>query len=263
MKRSNKSIQPSEYSKIYYHNCEGYETFKKSHGTSIPARLKIPLRIAELHPGMKVIDIGCGRGEILLQAAKNRVQVWGIDYSKSAVSISNNNLLKILETEYLSYLLIIQGNAIFLPFKTGSVDRVLMLDVVEHLTKEEFLIALSEAHRVLQPGGKLIIHTMPNLWYYRFGYPLFRLIQKLRKISLPVDPHDRSKYHHLHINEQTIISLQKALNKAGFSSKTWLQNIQKYNGEDYSGIKVFINMLVTIYPFRWFFCNDIFAVGTR
>jgi len=40
-----------------------------------------------------------------------------------------------------------------LPFEPGTFDRVLMLDVVEHLYPAELAEALREARRVLKPGG--------------------------------------------------------------------------------------------------------------
>ncbi len=257
------SYSSVEYSEEYFHDCEGYDLYTKSHGLNISRRLKLPLDYAELKRGMKVVDIGCGRGEVLIQAGLCDVEIIGVDYSKSAVSMSQKSIIKNLPPQKRSRVSILQGDAFNLPVMSSSVDRVFMLDIVEHLTKEERRSTLLEAYRILVPGGKIIIHTMPNLWYYRFGYPIFRIFQKIRGISLPADPHDRGEYLHLHINEQTILSLFSALSSAKFHPKVWLENTQGFDRSDYKGIEKYLIFLVTVYPFRWVFCNDIFAIGTR
>jgi SAM-dependent methyltransferase len=55
------------------------------------------------------------------------------------------------------------GDGCRLPFSDESFDSVLMLDVLEHISRPE--AALAEARRVMRPGGKLLL-TIP------FAYPL-------------------------------------------------------------------------------------------
>lgn len=54
------------------------------------------------------------------------------------------------------------GDIRILPFKDGEFEKVLAMDVVEHITRFELPIVLSEIYRVLAKGGKAII-KMPNL----------------------------------------------------------------------------------------------------
>ena len=66
-----KGVASSEYSKEYYQTaCQGYQEFNSSGGAELPLRLSIPLELAAIQPGMKIIDVGCGRGEIILRSAK-------------------------------------------------------------------------------------------------------------------------------------------------------------------------------------------------
>ena len=53
-----------------------------------------------------------------------------------------------------------------LPVRSASVDVVIMSEVIEHLVDTDS--AIEEAHRVLKPGGSLLLST-PNLaaWYNR------------------------------------------------------------------------------------------------
>ena len=50
--------------------------FNTSKGRDLLARLDIPLRLANLRPGVLVIDVGCGRGEIIAQAAQHGNWAW-------------------------------------------------------------------------------------------------------------------------------------------------------------------------------------------
>jgi predicted SAM-dependent methyltransferase len=138
-----------------------------------------------------------------------------------------------------------------------------MLDVVEHLHPHELDTVLGEVIRILRTGGRLIVHTMPNLWYYRYGYPLYRMMQYLRGQSLPVDPRDRWPYAHVHVNEQDPKRLGRTLTLAGFRSRVWLRTTQSYAYEKNRFVRMGMEILTRWVPFRWLFCNDIFAIGTK
>jgi hypothetical protein len=102
---------------------------------------------------------------------------------------------------------------------------------------------------------------MPNLWYYRFGYPLFRFYQRLRGIELPKDPRQRWGFEHLHVNEQTPASLKQALKASGFQAKVWLElGVQ----DDLGPVsKMVIRGLARLPVLRQTLCNDIYAIGRK
>ncbi|HID86272.1 MAG TPA: SAM-dependent methyltransferase, partial [Anaerolineae bacterium] len=111
-----------------------------------------------------------------------------------------------------------RADAIRLPFADGTFDRVLMLDLVEHLRPWQLRLALREARRVLRSGGYLVLHTLPNRWALRYGYPLLRLLWP----HLPASP--RSPYEEeVHVNEQDLISLKRGLQEAGLAAAVWLE----------------------------------------
>jgi cyclopropane fatty-acyl-phospholipid synthase-like methyltransferase len=254
-------IPSSTYTHDYYVNCcDGYTEFIETRGERLPRRLQLALQLAEVRPGMQVLDIGCGRGELLMHVARSGAPAWGIDYATAAVELAQEALMQI---DLPVPVQVVQSSALQLPFPDASIDRIFMLDVVEHLLPSELTQTLRECRRVLKAGGKLIVHTMPNLWYYHFGYPLYRGVQRLRGVHLPRNPRERWAYHHVHVNEQTPISLFRTINATGFQTQVWLQTSQNYDYENSAIVRWGMNFLTSVRPFRWVFCNDIFAVGTN
>jgi len=171
---------------------------------------------------MRVLDVGCGRGEGVFSMLDRDAEVWGIDYSAAALDIAraaSRNLPEHLRARHG----FLTANARCLPFEPQAFDRALMFDIVEHLQPWELTDALREVFRVLKGGGQLVVHTGPNLWYYRYGYPFFRLYSFLHGEHLPSNPRDRFPHHRsVHVNEQSPSSLRRALIGAGFQTRVWL-----------------------------------------
>ncbi len=253
-------VESSTYDRDYFcGECEGYQEFSASGGRVLSKRLAVALASADVHSGMRVLDIGCGRGESLIWLARKEIEAWGMDYSPVAVDLARDAVYKADVTAH-SCCRLLAANARHLPFEPEAFDRVLMLDLVEHLHPWELEQALTEVRRVLKPGGKLIIHTAPNRWYYQFGYPLFRLFERLRGVRLPRDPRERFRYHqHVHVNEQSPRSLALSLGRAGFRSRVWLADTQ-CRWADEGPLAYGLGWLVThCYPFKWVFCGDVFG----
>ena len=73
------------YSKEYFLSTEGIDYFKKG---LISPKFKQAVNRAKLQTGMKIFDIGCGRGDIVLTFAKKNVYSFDIDYASDAVEIA-------------------------------------------------------------------------------------------------------------------------------------------------------------------------------
>lgn len=244
--------------------CEGHDHFSRGVTSgSISPRLFAALSLVDVRPGERILDIGCGRGEAALCCAHKGAVVYGIDYSAAAMRIAQRSL-PAQRPVLGKQVCLLQGDARRLPFEADWFDKLLMLDLVEHLYPWELRQALREARRVLISGGQVIIHTAPNRWYYQFGYPLYRLFEQLRGRRLPRDPRDRFPYHHLHVNEQDILSLRHVLNSVGFESEVWLANVQlPLTGAGSSMPRFLLRVLLDMYPFRWVFRNDVFAIARK
>src|SRR5437667_7868008 len=109
--------------------------------------------------GSRLLDVGCGNG-VLLQQAPSPLLALGADISLTALGIARRNGLNVVRATF-------EGS--YLPFRDTRFDRVTCLDVIEHLFDPRPL--LREIHRVLVPGGRLILQT-PNVRHYLHLYRL-------------------------------------------------------------------------------------------
>lgn len=100
----------------------------------------------------KIIDIGCGTGEMLQVLEEHKFNPFGLDYSfKMLREISKENAGE-------KYPLI-NGDTENLSFKDESFDGIICAGVIEYLNDDKK--ALKEIARVLKPGGFAII-TLSN-----------------------------------------------------------------------------------------------------
>lgn len=90
--------------------------------------------------------MGCGEGLLVEKFYNQGYDIIGLD-------------------KYFSSNYVIQGDIIKMPFKTGTYDLVLCLDVIEHLNFDEQEKALIEIQRVLRDDGYLLM-AIPNLAHF-------------------------------------------------------------------------------------------------
>lgn len=243
--------------------CEGYEEFLSGEGLYLSRRLSQAFALAEVTAGMRILDVGCGRGEILLHCARLGADVYGIDYAQVAVRLSRQLADK---HEAQGKVGVCQSEAKRLPFPSSSFERVLMLDIVEHLYPWELHQVLLEVHRVLTPDGRLIVHTAPNRWYDQFAYPIVRLVRRLmgQGDRYPRNPRalNVAVNTEVHVNEQDIVSLRRTLKKTGFRGKVWLDTPPQ-NRDEGPLLAAARYVAFNWPPFRYFFEREVFAVVSK
>lgn len=259
------AVPSSTYTEEYYLRLtDGSAEYQSGHGRVIPDRIRIALREAGVRNGMRVLDLGCGAGELLVHLKRSGARTVGLDYSSAALRVARGSLPNALGPDIAKDLGLALSDGRCLPIASSSVDRVFMLDVVEHMTPVELHACLLEVKRILSPGGRLVIHTMPNTWYYAVGYPLFRIVQRLRGIRLPRDPRERFALSETHINEQNLVRLSAALRHAGFGARVWLENTRRFEERESSRFMAASMRILTEAPIlKLVFCDDLYAVASR
>ncbi len=280
------AVDAAEYDEAYFLCAsEGYREFAASRGRHLGPRFRKALSLAEVRPGQRILDIGCGRGELVIHSVLRGARAVGIDYSETAVAIARQALA--------GYPPVVQERAAFavmdarrLEFADSSFDTAFMTDVVEHLAPPELAAALAEARRVLRPGGRLVAHTSPNRLLLDRVYPAYtrrvhqtlaaacRLLRYRDAVFSPdllVAPrYPRTDYERrLHVNEQTGDSLRAALEDAGFHVERLLYWEPAAYPSPLSLRLRLLDFLRYLRPFSYFpplnryFCNHIWAVARR
>jgi arsenite methyltransferase len=108
----------------------------------------------DLKPGEDVIDIGSGPGMLACEMAAEvgpGGSVCGVDPSESMLAIGRRRA----QAPSSAPIALAGGDACALPFADASFDAAAATQVYEYVS--DMPAALAEAHRVLRPGGRLLI----------------------------------------------------------------------------------------------------------
>ena len=107
---------------------------------------------AAIQPGHRVLDIGCGTGDLvtLIKRLHSDVDVVGLDPDPKALARARRKAERAAVTIQLD-----QGFSDELPYPDASFDRVFSSFMLHHLQAGEKEKTLREVRRVLKPGGSL------------------------------------------------------------------------------------------------------------
>ncbi len=164
---------------------------------------------------LRVLDAGCGRGELLVQLKRAGARtVTGCDFSGEAVRRSQERLRRAFGDGAARVVQApLQEPGTFAP---KSFDLVVLTDVVEHLAPADLDQALRNVATWLVPGGLVLLHTFPTL-------PLHRLHNGLMRLAGRGATVERS--NRIHCNVQTRRRLRRVLGAAGLTcERLWLRN---------------------------------------
>jgi SAM-dependent methyltransferase len=107
---------------------------------------------AGLRPGDRVLEIGCGTGNLALLVKRRHPEttVVGLDPDPRALARAGRKARRTRRSVHLE-----RGFAGALPYPDASFDRVLSAFMLHHLEPADRQAALREARRVLAPSGSL------------------------------------------------------------------------------------------------------------
>jgi SAM-dependent methyltransferase len=134
---------------------------------------------AREHATGRLLDIGCGEKPYAPVFAPYVTEHIGVEHAGSPHALDAADII---------------ADAYDIPLPDASVDTVLLAEVLEHL--EEPVRGLREAHRLLAPGGNIIL-TAPFLWpmheeprdFYRYSpFGLRHLLESAGFADVEVEP---------------------------------------------------------------------------
>jgi len=144
--------------------------------------IETPWYLSHIYKKDSVLDLGCSNGQHTLKTAKKCHRIIGLDYDKAQLDIARatakdqkikNAVFKSCNLEKKLY------------FKSQTFDKVLCLDILEHVYHRKQL--LTEIKRVLKPGGLAFI-AIPNTG------TSWKKIQKKVGLNYYADPDHKIEY---------------------------------------------------------------------
>jgi len=138
-----------------------------------------------------IVDLGCGEGIALEMAVRifPNADVFGVDFLEENIRICAEHNQRV-----------VRGDLYDLDLPDESVDAALFQEVIEHLHDPDR--AVSEIHRILRPGGKLIV-VFPNDRTWKF---VWRMMLRFREAN----------YDYGHLRQWTPRSVRELLIERGF-----------------------------------------------
>jgi SAM-dependent methyltransferase len=125
------------------------------------------------HQGMRVLDYGCGAGQIVKLLRSRGIEAYGCDVFYEGGDSSSN-----IDTSIVPFIHRMDGDRI--PFEAGSFDVVLSNQVLEHVPNLDGVVA--ELARVLKSGG-IAINLFPDMGVWREGHCGVPLLHRFPKGS--------------------------------------------------------------------------------
>lgn len=129
-----------------------------------------------LKEGMSLLDIGCGWGYLLIEAAKKyKIKGTGITLSKEQYKecqrrISEEKLEELLTVELMDYRDLPKSGMLF--------DRVVSVGMVEHVGRGNYRLFMDSVDQVMKEGGLFLLHFISALqehpgdpWVKKYIFP--------------------------------------------------------------------------------------------
>ncbi|MGW4898719.1 class I SAM-dependent methyltransferase [Kitasatospora sp. NPDC004240] len=138
------------------YSCAYWTPAAKSLEAAQEAKLDLICRKLGLRPGMRLLDVGCGWGSLLLHAARHYgVTAVGVSISAEQVALARQRVERAgladrIEVRLQDYREVPDG-----PF-----DAISSVGMAEHVGSEQYLVYAGALYGLLAPGGRLLNHQI-------------------------------------------------------------------------------------------------------
>jgi ubiquinone/menaquinone biosynthesis C-methylase UbiE len=172
--------------------------------------------------GEKILEAGCGTGNLAMKLKERGGDVYGLDSSEAAVEIYRSK-----DPSAKTVLADLRDN---LPFPDGYFDKIASNNALYALPENLQPLCVKEFYRVLKPGGKVVISNPKQGWsaLVIYGNTIiseikvngpFKAIGKIIKMMLPTIKifyynhliRKETRYHFFEVGEQ-----KRLLEESGF-----------------------------------------------
>lgn len=183
------------YEEKYRHG--GYEAGCVRFGVNISAlyhqeRHRAAIRFLRPAAHEVILDAGCGNGRLAVQIAPQCRSIVAVDIAGNAFP-DGNQVAPNLRFEKM--------NVEALSFPAATFDQAVSVETLEHVLNPER--ALAELHRVIKPGGRLVI-TYPTI-----NRTVVQTVQRALRLTKPIEISE-------HLTEWSYAETIAAMAKAGF-----------------------------------------------
>lgn len=170
--------------------------------TMIDRLLKVHLK-----DNSHLLEVGCGAGNLLLQATVRGSYPVALDLSMQALDFVRSRLKDAFRgPDAPRDFACIQSVGELLPLPADSFDAIILSEVIEHLEAPQ--VSIREATRVLRRGGRLLV-TTPN---YRSFWPVMEwAVDRMNMAPKMAGEQHISKFHPA--------SLRQLLNDCGLNTE--------------------------------------------
>jgi ubiquinone/menaquinone biosynthesis C-methylase UbiE len=138
-------------------NCKA-ATWKRKYdfGAALSSRLVLFSELVRksCSPGARILDFGCGTGDLAIHLNRYRFRVTGCEISEKMLAIAKKSD-PLQEVNWV----LLPPNWKCMPFQSGFFDAIISASVYEYLS--DVRLAFRESARLLRPGGVLLL-TVPN-----------------------------------------------------------------------------------------------------
>jgi len=221
---------PSNYydQDYYAHMAPGnWSVFIHSKGRALlDCRIRA-LELVRVKPGMRLLDLGCGRGELVMYCGAHGIDAYGVDYSETALKLGISCYPFFSQAE-LANIHLLRADVSKLPFPDNYFDRVMSWAVAEHLYQHQLESCLVEVYRVLKSTGVFVLGTHPNEWYEKYGYRLVRPVKQLF-VARRLESYAQIKRNEPeHVNVKNPLALKRDFQRQGFVCRVRLLPRNEY-----------------------------------